>query len=119
MLRRCRRGLVEKVAAEERRREEAEDELQYQVQRQQRQRQAAAPVGLVYDEINMEQHGYSIPDFVKSDQSVDRSGYAHLSESSPTPPAPQSPATPTGDSEPVETEPHYSRSLPDINDAYA
>jgi len=50
---------------------------------------------------------------------VDRSGYAHLSESSPTPPAPQSPATPTGDSEPVETEPHYSRSLPDINDAYA
>ena len=114
MLRRCRRGLVEKVAAEERRREEAEDELQYQVQRQQRQRQAAAPVGMVYDEINMEQHGYSIPDFVKSDQS-DSNGYAHLSE----PPAPQSPATPTGDSEPVETEPHYSRSLPDINDAYA
>jgi len=113
---RCRRGLIDKVAAEERRREEAEDELRYQVQRQETLQQTApsAPPGDVYEQINLEEQGYAIPSFIQPTQSG-RSGYEQLPERAPTPPAPRSPATSSGDSEPVETEPRYSRSLPPID----
>jgi len=84
VLRRCRRGLIEKVATEEQRREEAEDELQYQIhQRQQLQREQAAPETGVYEDINMEADGYAIPNYMQSDKSG-RSGYEQLPESTYT-----------------------------------
>jgi len=114
----CRRGLIEKVATEEQRREDAEDEARYQIhQRRQLEQKQAAPATDVYEDINMEEDGYAIPNFMQPDQSG-RSGYEQLPKSAPKLPAPRSPAPSAKDSEPVETEPRYSKSLPPIDNTY-
>jgi len=114
-----RRGLIEKVAAEEQRREEAEDEVQYQIhQRRELQKQWSTPAGAgLYEDLNMEECGYSIPDFVKADKSG-REGYEQLPkpETAPTLPEPRPTSAVIGraNSYGQEPEPHYSRSLPPI-----
>lgn len=115
-----RRGLIEKVAAEEQRREEAEDEAQYQIhQRRELQKQCSTPATSagIYEDINMEESGYSIPDFLMTERSS-RDGYEQLPKpnTAPTLPEPRPTAAMTrrGNSYAEEPESHYSKSLPPI-----
>jgi len=123
-----RRGLMEKAEALERRKQAAETELEYQMnqrryQKQQQQQQAVSPAGGgdVYEQIDLEENGYAIPDFVKSDsddKNAIRSGYEQLPSAARVP-APPPPRENSHAAERAQvTDPAYSTTLPHVPSDY-
>jgi len=124
-----RRGLMEKAEALERRKQAAETELEYQMnqrryqKQQQQQQQAVSPAGGgdAYEQIDLEENGYAIPDFVKSDsddKNAIRSGYEQLPSAARVP-APPPPRENSHAAERAQvTDPAYSTTLPHVPSDY-
>ena len=122
-----RRRLIEKAETLERQKRAAETELEYQMNQhryqQQQQQQAVSPAGGgdAYEQIDLEENGYAIPDFVKSDsddKNAIRSGYQHLSSAARVP-APPPPRENSHAAERAQvTDPAYSTTLPHVPSDY-